>query len=151
MSLIVASPLGAAQSRTATVSPSWTVWPSATLISRTTPARGASTGISIFIDSSTMTGSPAARRSPALLVIWKTTPVMWALTSSGIEASLFDHLGVNPPATERRALEHAPVERDHGAYPFHDEAVQRGQHPGDRLLARVAPRDELGQERIVVY
>ena len=38
------------------MSPSCTVWPSATLISFTTPARGASTGNSIFIDTSTMTG-----------------------------------------------------------------------------------------------
>src|SRR4029450_1900117 len=110
---------------TATVSPSWTVWPSATLISRITPARGASTGISIFMDSSTMMGSPAATLSPALLVIWKTTPVIWALTSSGIERSLFDHLGMHPTGAERRALEHAPVERDDGADPLHDEAGQR--------------------------
>src|SRR5215510_650776 len=136
---------------TAMVSPSSTVWPSATLISRTTPARGASTGISIFIDSSTTTGSPAAKRSPALLVIWNTTPVMWALTSSGIEASLFDHLGVNLPGPERDARQHALVKGNDGAHPLHDEAVQRRLHPRDRLVARVAPRDDLGQERIVVY
>src|SRR5690242_14747936 len=76
------------QSITATVSPSCTVWPSLTLISFTVPARGASTGISIFMDSSTMTGSPAATASPGLVETWKTTPVMWALTSSDIERSL---------------------------------------------------------------
>src|SRR4030095_11785010 len=136
---------------TATVSPSCTVWPSATLISRTTPARGASTGISIFIDSSTMTGSPAATRSAALLVIWKTTPVMCAFTSSGIERSLFDHLGVHHARPERRAREHAPMERQHGAHPLHHEGVQRRGHPRDGLVPRVAPDHELGQERIVVY
>src|SRR5690242_6171664 len=76
------------QSITATVSPSCTVWPSLTLISFTVPARGASTGISIFMDSSTMTGSPAATASPGLVETWNTTPVMWALTSSDIERSL---------------------------------------------------------------
>ena len=41
------------------MSPSWTVSPSLALTSVTVPARGASTGISIFMDSSTMIASPA--------------------------------------------------------------------------------------------
>src|SRR5262245_29729912 len=80
------------QSSSATVSPSCTVCPSRTRISFTAPARGASTGISIFIDSSTITGSPAATLSPTLAVTWNTTPVMCALISSAMERSLFDHL-----------------------------------------------------------
>src|SRR5262247_2939653 len=91
--------IGSSYSSTATTSPSWTVCPSCTLISLTAPARGASTGISIFIDSSTITGSPACTRSPAFVVTWKTTPVMCALISSAIERSLLHHLRVHfaPP------------------------------------------------------
>src|SRR5437588_11803866 len=66
------------------------------------PARGASTGISIFMDSSTITGSPAATLSPTLAVTWKTTPVICALISSAMERSLFDHLSVHPAAAEIR-------------------------------------------------
>src|SRR5437762_14310550 len=110
--LIVRSSRG--YSSTTKVSPSCTVCPSRTRISFTAPARGASTGISIFMDSSTITGSPAATASPAFAVIWKTTPVMWALTSSAIERSLLDHLRVHLAGPEGRALDHAPLKRDHG-------------------------------------
>src|SRR3989304_1431559 len=85
--------------------------------SQSPPARGASTGISIFMDSSTTTGSPAATESPGLLVIWKTTPVMCALTSSAIEHSLFDPLGMGAPLADRRAPHHAQGERDGGLGP----------------------------------
>src|SRR5215468_282279 len=118
----------AVYSRVATVSPSWTVWPSVTVISFTRPARGASTGISIFIDSSTITGSPAATASPGLLVIWKTTPVMCAFTSSAIERSLFDHLGMGAPVAERRAPHHAQVERDGGLGALDGEGLERRLH-----------------------
>src|SRR2546421_11834849 len=116
--LIVRSSCG--YSSTTKVSPSCTVCPSRTRTSFTAPARGASTGISIFMDSSTITGSPAASESPTLLVIWKTTPVMCALTSSAIERSLFDHLGMGAPLAEGRAPHHAEVERDGGPHALHD-------------------------------
>src|SRR2546423_1041867 len=98
--LIVRSSCG--YSSTTKVSPSCTVCPSRTRISFTAPARGASTGISIFMDSSTITGSPAATLSPTFAVTWKTTPVMCALISSAMERSLFDHLSVHPAAAEIR-------------------------------------------------
>jgi hypothetical protein len=82
--------------------PSCTVCPSATLISRTVPARGDSTGISIFMDSSTMTASPAATASPGLVGIWNTTPVMWALTSSDIERSFRGRRILSYPAAAGR-------------------------------------------------
>src|SRR5713101_5123805 len=137
-------------SRIATISPSWTVCPSFTRISLTAPARGASTGISIFMDSSTMTASPAPTRSPAFAVIWKTTPVMCALISSAIERSLFDHLRVHPPLTERVAREDAAEERNGGPHALDDRALEHGRHPLDRLGARGTVGDELEQERVVV-
>src|SRR5262249_33076438 len=143
--------LPAAQSNTATVSPSCTVCPSATRISRTTPPRGASTGISIFMDSSTITGSPAATESPAFAVIWKTTRVMWALTSSAIERSLLDHLRVDPARAKGRALDHTPRERDHGLDAVEDARVEGARHPGDRFVTSGSRRHQLGQQRIVVY
>src|SRR5262245_48360785 len=143
--------LATAQTSTATVSPSCTVCPSATMISRTTPARGASTGISIFMDSSTITGSPAATASPAFAVIWKTTPVIWALTSSDIERSLLDHLRVHPACAKGRALDHAPLIRDHGLDTLEDARVEGIRHPGDGFLTGRSRRHQLGQQRIVVY
>src|SRR5215470_3245806 len=139
------------QSSTATVSPSCTVCPSATTISRTTPARGASTGISIFIDSRTITGSPAATESPVFAVIWKTTPVMWALTSSAIECSLLDHLRVHPARAKGRAFDHAALKRDHGLDAVEDARVEGTCHPADRFVTSESRRDQLGQQRIVVY
>src|SRR2546428_5437913 len=138
-------------SSTTTVSPSCTVCPSATLISFTVPARGASTGISIFMDSSTITGSPAASESPTLLVIWKTTPVMCALTSSAIEGSLFDHLGMCAPLAKRRTGHHPKVKWDGRLGPLDDESLQRRAHAGDGFLARRARGHQLGQQRVVVY
>src|SRR4029450_1841219 len=130
--------------------PSWTVCPSCTLISLTAPARGASTGISIFIDSSTMTASPAATRSPGLVVIWKTTPVMCALISSGIERSLFEHLRVHPAFPELGARAHPTQERDGGAYPLDHAAIERVGQPIDRLRACRAVGDHLEKQRVVV-
>src|SRR5262245_59062521 len=133
------------------MSPSCTVWPSATLISTTRPARGASTGISIFIDSRTITGSPSATASPSLLVIWKTTPVMWALTCSAIERSLFDHLRMDSPRPERLVPHHPLVEGDHGPDAVHREAVEGAAHPLDGQFAARARGDELREQRVVVY
>src|SRR5215510_3996461 len=117
--------IGSSYSSTATTSPSWTVCPSCTLISLTAPARGASTGISIFIDSSTITASPAATRSPGLVGIWNTTPVMCALISSGIERSLFEHLRVHPTLPELGARDDAPQERNRGPHALDHRAVER--------------------------
>src|SRR3989449_2256107 len=123
-------------SSTTTVSPSCTVCPSRTLISFTAPARGASTGISIFMDSSTITASPAATRSPGFVGIWNTTPVMWALISSGIERSLFEHLGVHPTLPELVASDDAAEERDRGAHAFDHAPVEGVRHALDRLRPR---------------
>src|SRR6266511_1905752 len=87
---------------------------------------------------SRVTGSPAATASPALAVIWKTTPVIWALTSSVIERSLFDHLGVNRAGAKRGALHDVPVGRDHSldaldAFVVEEDARQQG-------IRRGAPR-----------
>src|SRR3954447_6136427 len=46
------------------MSPSWITSPATTLTSWTVPARSASTGISIFIDSSSITVSPISTSSP---------------------------------------------------------------------------------------
>ena len=60
------------------VSPSLTAWPSSTMISLTTPASSASTGISIFIDSRITTVSPSSTESPGETSIFQTVPVMCA-------------------------------------------------------------------------
>src|SRR6478609_2034629 len=65
----------------ANVLPSSTASPSLILISRTVPAHGASTGISIFIDSKMMTVSPSFTLLPGFASIFQTVPVMCALTS----------------------------------------------------------------------
>src|SRR5262249_22491015 len=103
------------------------------------------------MDSSTITGSPAATESPGLLVIWKTTPVMWALTSSGIEGSFLPHLSRVRPFANPRARHAAPVEGDARPQPLHYERLERVLHAGDRLVARSAGRHELGEQRVVVY
>src|SRR4051794_14721151 len=68
-------------SRTTSVSPSFTAWPSSQRISLTVPASSASTGISIFIDSRMTTVSPSSISSPTWHSIFQTVPVMWASTS----------------------------------------------------------------------
>src|SRR5215510_12389082 len=143
--------IGSSYSSTATTSPSWTVCASCTLISLTTPSRGASTGISIFIDSSTITASPAATRSPGFVVIWKTTPVMCALISSAIEGSLFDQLRVNSARAELVARHDPPKERDRRLRPFDDARRERPVHPVQRLRARGSVRDQLEEQGIVVH
>src|SRR2546426_172447 len=84
------------------------------------------------MDSSTITASPAAMRSPGFVVIWNTTPVMCALISSTIERSLFDHLRVHPPLTERVTRENAAEERNGGPHALDDRALEHGRHPLDR-------------------
>src|SRR3984893_11846109 len=125
----------------AMLSPSCSVCPSATLISFTLPALGASTGISIFMDSSTMTGSPAATASPTLLVIWKTTPVICAFTSSGIERSLLDELGMHAPFAKGGAPHDPQMERDCGLDALDHEGPEGRLHASPRLLPRGARRD----------
>src|SRR5690348_3442730 len=66
---------------TARTLPSSTASPSLILISRILPPHGASTGISIFIDSRMMTVSPSLTSAPACFSIFHTVPVMCALTS----------------------------------------------------------------------
>src|SRR5688572_21022945 len=63
---------------------SLTGWPSLILISLTVPSTGASTGISIFIDSRMIMVSPSETLSPGFTSIFHTVPVMCALTSVGI-------------------------------------------------------------------
>src|SRR5206468_11368950 len=147
--LIVRSSSG--YSSTTTVSPSCTVCPSRTRISFTAPARGASTGISIFILSSTITGSPAATLSPTLAVTWKTTPVMCALISSAMERSLFDHLSVHPTATEFRMGRDRAQQRQRRLHPLHHARIERARQPLQRLPAVAAVRDKLEQQRVVVH
>src|SRR5262249_16892023 len=143
--------IGSSYSSTATTSPSWTVWPSCTLISLTAPARGASTGISIFIDSSTITASPSATRSPGFVVIWKTTPVMCALISSAIEGSLFEQLRVNPTRAELVTRDDPAKERDRRLRPLDNALVERPGHACQRLRARRAVDDQLEEQGIVVH
>src|SRR3990172_1391954 len=76
---------------------------------------------------------------------------MCALTSSGIERSLFDHLGMGAPLAERRTGHHPQVKRNGRLGPFDDESAQRSLHACNRLLARRARGYNLGQQRIVVY
>src|SRR5437773_10200204 len=103
------------------------------------------------MDSSTMTGSPAATASPALAVIWKTTPVMWALTSSAIERSLFDHLGVHRAGAKGGAPHHALEERYHRLDALDHEPVAHGCRPGDGLLAGGARGHQFGQQGVLEY
>src|SRR4029453_1627434 len=138
-------------SSTATTSPSWTVCPSCTLISLTAPARGASTGISIFIDSSTITASPAATRAPGFVVMWKRTPGICALISSAIEGSLFEQLRVNSARAELVASHDPPKERDRRLRAFDDARRERPVHPLQRLRARGPVRDQLEEQGIVVH
>src|SRR4051794_23958984 len=72
---------GGAHSRTTSVSPSETDWPSSQRISATLPASSASTGISIFIDSRITSVSPSPTSWPTWHSIFQTVPVMWASTS----------------------------------------------------------------------
>src|SRR5262245_57485386 len=134
----------------ATVSPSWMVWPSCTRISFTEPARGASTGISIFMDSRTMIGSPAWSRSPGFAVTSKTPLVMCAFFSSAIDGALLDHLGMQGAPAVIRVGHHAPEERDRRLDALDLAAIQRRAHALDRLASCPGARDQLHQQRIVV-
>src|SRR5262249_58578721 len=112
----------------------------------TTPCRGLSTGISIFIDSRTITGSPSATVSPGRATTWKTTPVMWALMSSGIERSLLDHLGVHPALPEVGVGDHAPEKRDRGLDAVDHAGRQRAVQALDGLGASGAAGDQLHEQ-----
>src|SRR5216683_621335 len=70
-----------AHSSTTNTWPSLTTSASLTRISRTVPARGAVTEISIFIDSRIRSTSSSATLSPGLAVIFQTLPTSSALTS----------------------------------------------------------------------
>src|SRR5260370_10888470 len=146
--LIVRSSCG--YSSTTTVSPSCTVCPSRTRISFTAPARGASTGISIFMDSSTITGSPAATLSPTLAVTWKTTPVICALISSAMERSLFDHLSVHPAPAKLRVRGDRAEQRQRRLDALDHAGVQCPRQALDRPGAVGAERDQLEEQRVVV-
>src|SRR5438105_4372092 len=82
-----------AHSSTTSTWPSFTTSVSLTRISDTLPARGAVTGISIFMDSRIMSTSSSATWSPGLAVIFHTLPTSSALTS------------VNSSSRHGRALE----------------------------------------------
>src|SRR5204862_408211 len=85
------------------------------------------------MDSSTMTGSPAWSRSPGFAVTWNTIPVMWALISSGIEGSLFDHLGMHGTAAVVGMSHDSPEERNRRLDALDHAAVERFAHASDRL------------------
>lgn len=61
---------------TARTSSIWTGWPAFTVSSATTPSSGAQTVCSIFIASTTMTGSPLATVSPSAARTARTVPGM---------------------------------------------------------------------------
>src|SRR3954453_2933188 len=69
-------------SRTTSVSPSDTDWPSSQTISLTTPSSSASTGISIFMDSRITSVSPSVTAWPTWHSTFQTVPVMGASTSA---------------------------------------------------------------------
>src|SRR5215813_14504569 len=102
------------------------------------------------MDSSTMTGSPAFSRSPGFAVTWNTIPVMWALISSGIEGSLFDHLGMHGTPAVVGMGHHPPEKGDRRLDAFDHAAVERVAHASDGLPPRRAAGDELQQQRVVV-
>src|SRR2546425_4145394 len=77
------------------------------------------------MDSSTITGSPACTASPSLAVTRNTTPVMWALISSGIEHSLLDHLGMDGAAAVLGVAHDTTEERHRRLHAF-DDALGQG-------------------------
>ncbi len=79
---------GDGQASVTSVSPSLTGCPSVTWIASTTPAFGASTGISIFIDSMMTQDCPSATWSPSLTSIFHTVPVMCAWILVGMPVAL---------------------------------------------------------------
>src|SRR6266516_5710150 len=68
-------------SRTTRTWPSLTTSPSFTRTSLTVPARGAVTGISIFMDSRMSSSSSSATCAPACVLTFQTLPTSSALTS----------------------------------------------------------------------
>ena len=78
---------------TASVSSIWTCWPAFTFTAVTTPSSGAATACSIFIASTTTTGSPLATTSPAAARTARTVPGMGERTVPSA-----------PPAAPARAV-----------------------------------------------
>ena len=123
-------------SSVATTSPSCTVCPRSPGRSRTTPERGASTGISIFIDSRIRIGSPVSTLLPAPATIWNTTPVMWAPHVLGHRLrALLEEPRVHLASPERRARHNAPVKGQVRLDPVDPVALQRVSQPVQRLVA----------------
>src|SRR5204862_344439 len=102
------------------------------------------------MDSSTITASPAATRSPGFVGIWNTTPVIWALISSDIERSLFEHLGVHPALPELAAVDYSAEERDGGADALDHARLEGLGHALNRLRPCRRVGHQLQQQRIVV-
>src|SRR3989442_13473553 len=102
------------------------------------------------MDSSTIPGSPACTASPSLAVTRNTTPVMWALISSGIEHSLLDHLGMDGAAAVL-GVAHDTAEGRHRRLHAFDDALGPGLcHALDGLLPALAAGDEVHEQRVVI-
>src|SRR6185295_5357558 len=82
------------QSTMSKTSPSSTACPCVTAMLETLPPAGDSTGISIFIDSSTTSVCPSDTDSPTPTRISHTVPVMWAATSVAMRSILILEGGV---------------------------------------------------------
>src|SRR3989442_1243029 len=102
------------------------------------------------MDSSTITGSPACTASPSLAVTRNTTPVMWALISSGIEHSLLDHLGMDGAAAVLGVAHDTTEERHRRLHAFDDALGQGLGHALDGLLPALAAGDEFHEQRVVM-
>src|SRR3954447_23351479 len=101
-------------------SPSWTTSPSATLTAATVPACSASTGISIFMDSSSTTVSPARTGSPAATGTLMTLATISATTSTLLGARAMAATLLEPAVEQRRVLR-AGLDQVVGLY-------RRGEH-----------------------
>src|SRR5262249_57740650 len=127
-------------------------------ISRTTPLSGASTGISIFIDSRITRASPALTAWPTATSIFQTVPVMCAGTSAmGILLApnsswpkCVEKGSTHFPRQNRRRAKDPEVQRDVGLHPFNLESLERRDRGGDRLRAGGGEDDQLAQHRIVI-
>src|SRR3989442_13115393 len=102
------------------------------------------------MDSSTITGSPACTASPSLAVTRNTTPVMWALISSGIEHSLLDHLGMDGAAAVLGVAHDTAEERHRRLHAFDDALGQGLGHALDGLLPALAPGERVAERRAVM-
>src|SRR5262249_51234624 len=146
--------VAAHRSRTTSTSPSFTGCEGWQRISFTVPASGASTGISIFIDSRMTRTSPAETFCPTATSTFHTVPVMWAGTSMEIRSFsgpgvVLQEVGVQLAVLEGTVSHDAEVEGKVGLDPLHREAADGLLGPGDGLRPVLPPDDELGQQRIV--